>query len=163
MRTNTAQNFQNMITPIVNNNHSLELTYTPSMYLWVSFKIGGTKVFYSRELRNSFKQIAHRGALPHIDFHFGLQSLENLAENVLIGQFNNAIIYGLKNDNKESGIELIKYNGNGGKEIVKKPNFNAPIWQEIKDRRIQKIQEMCAKATKITLVFDPQNPIILRK
>lgn len=133
------------------------------MTAWVSFKIGGTKTFYSRELRNSLKQIANRDVLPHIDYHFGFQALQYLIEETLSGQYNKAIIYGLKNDNTEKGIILREYDSKGIVKIVNEPDFNSEKWLEAKDKLIKRIQFNCKRAHKIINVFDPQNPILIRR
>jgi hypothetical protein len=151
-----------MSTPEQKQRTPIEYKYMPCMYLWVALKKGGTKVFYSRELRNSLKQIAHRGSLPNIDLHFGYQSLQNLAEETLKGQYNKAIIYGLVNNNITSGIKLCEYDKNGKFTPVKEPDFNSEKWQQRRDIIASSLVQICNKYNVIIPVFDPQNPIVLR-
>lgn len=154
-----------MSTPTTDINTSLQFKYVPLWYLWVAFKVGGTKTFYSRELKNSLKQIANRDILPHIDLHFGYQGLQYLAAETLKGQFNKAIIYGLRNDNsfEGPGIKLEEYNANGSIITHYEHDFKSEKWINYKDQLTLKIQEKCKKASLIISVFDPRNPIIIQR
>lgn len=154
-----------MNTPTTNTLTPPPFKYVPEWYLWVSFKIGGTKTFYSRELKNSLKQIAHREILPDIDFFFGYQSLQHLAQETLKGQFNKAIIYGLRDDNKftGTGIRLEEYNADGSIIIHYEHDFNSEKWQKYKDQKTFELLEKCKRHNIIYSVFDPKNPIIIQR
>lgn len=136
-----------MITPAKNIQTLAEFKYKPIMTAWFAWKNGGTGTRYSFELRNTLKKIRYRGELPHIDFHYGFQSLVNLIENHHKGKYNTAIIYGLRNENDEVGVVLRKY-VNDQLVIEADPDFNQDKWCEKKDRLMKKIY-VCARNAKI--------------
>lgn len=153
------------MTPTTNNLTPPPFKYVPEWYLWVAFKVGGTKTFYSRELKNSLKQIANRDILPHIDFHFGYQGLQYLAQETLRGQYNKAIIYGLRDDNiyTGTGIRLEEYKADGTIITHYEHDFKSEKWIKYKDKLTFEIQEKCKRHNIIISVFDPQNPIIIQR
>lgn len=132
-----------------------EYRYKPIMSAWFAWKKGGTGTRYSFELRNTLKKIRYRGELPHIDFDYGFQSLVNLIENHHKGEYNCAIIYGLRNEYEEitSGIVLRKY-VKDNLIIMNDPNFSMEKWRNKKDQLIQNIFIKARNAKIVTSVLN---------